>query len=995
MAQKIDLSRFSWKIDKDEKNTGESAGWSTTVSPTAKDTVIPSMIQHTFPWYFGTAFYWCSFPAETEDDDADSAGSQAGTRNAHQLLRFFGVNYKSTVWLNGVKLGVHEGSESVFEYDVTEILQKENLLTVKVIVPGAEDIEGLNLTNIPNRNTALGRNAGSNINDGGIWYGAEIVTVPKYYIADYFLKANAENGELTADITLAGLDDIPWEDIIADLSLSVYDREIKPECICSTGKLFGCSNFADEHTLTLTVPDLHLWDIDDPHLYRAEIRLESGFGVHTVIQDFGFKDFRLKDGYFYLNGRRIFLKSSHSGNVYPGGQMIPTDRSLFRRDMVLMKAAGFNTLRCISGLFREEQLKVCDEIGLLVIDECMASWQVGVGPYPVGDTEAMLKRYDSETSAMVLRDRNHTCIAAWELLNETLESDVSRRAMAFLPKMKALDDTRLILLSSGRWDADYTVGSASNPGSRGWENVWGLDGTGHYTWNAATQWGTFFNGGDFHFYPVTPMNAEDKRRLRRLGEGVRPVFLSETGIGSLFHVIDEWKEFQAHPELSYTGEGEYKEEAGWMKYQAEALEKDWKRFGLESIYPFPEMMLKESQRLNAGVRTELFHLIRSNPQLCGFSVTGLLDHGMCGEGLWSYFRKVKPAMFDALADGWARLRFCLFVPGHVYRGQSFEIEAVLANEGVLAPGKYTADFAITGAGNASAGNVLERLSVDFTVDEKLACPVMKKTVTVNAPTGYYRLTASLRSGGAPSGTELEFFVTDPAEIKHCDTEVRTVGLKEQTMKFLAAHGVTVRPFEQTGNTEPKQMTAAEKRADAAAEPAVILAGGNLDTETIRQLAAQAQKGARVLFLDPSPFMEKPNTDVCGTPIRERVDALQIPTLELVDYRDWLYHKECILTNHPVFDGMQKGLADFGRFDQVFPHPAFTCGQVPDEVIAPAFLTGYYAVEGSYASMHSACGFTTGEGNIFLNCFDIENNLGQNPYADRLLMNYVTYLKEQN
>ena len=63
------------------------------------------------------------------------------------------------------------------------------------------------------------------------------------------------------------------------------------------------------------------------------------------------------------------------------------------------------------------------------------------------------------------------------------------------------------------------------------------------------------------------------------------------------------------------------------------------------------------------------------------------DHVSCAEGLTTTFRGLKPGTVDALFEGLAPLRLCLFAePVNVYRGTRVRCEAVLANEDALAPG---------------------------------------------------------------------------------------------------------------------------------------------------------------------------------------------------------------------------------------------------------------------------------------------------------------------
>ena len=69
---------------------------------------------------------------------------------------------------------------------------------------------------------------------------------------------------------------------------------------------------------------------------------------------------------------------------------------------------------------------------------------------------------------------------------------------------------------------------------------------------------------------------------------------------------------------------------------------------------------------------------------------------MCGEGLTTLFRELKPGTIDALYDAWYPLRFCLFAePNVLSRGKKVRLEAVLANDGALGPGKYPARFQVS------------------------------------------------------------------------------------------------------------------------------------------------------------------------------------------------------------------------------------------------------------------------------------------------------------
>lgn len=83
------------------------------------------------------------------------------------------------------------------------------------------------------------------------------------------------------------------------------------------GSRLACAPGKTSHTLRFRVPQHRLWDLDDPFLYRLEVILCPGGYEDTYHCRFGFREFSVRNGYFTLNGRRIFLKSAHTVNQFP------------------------------------------------------------------------------------------------------------------------------------------------------------------------------------------------------------------------------------------------------------------------------------------------------------------------------------------------------------------------------------------------------------------------------------------------------------------------------------------------------------------------------------------------------------------------------------------------------------------------------------------------------------------------------------------------------
>ena len=191
--------------------------------------------------------------------------------------------------------------------------------------------------------------------------------------------------------------------------------------------------------------------------------------------------------------------------------------------------------------------------------------------------------------------------------------------------------------------------------------------------------------------------------------------------------------------------------------------------------------------------------IRSNPNIIGHSLTGAIDHVMCGEGLTTMFRELKPGTIDAMFDAWAPLRWCLFAePVHVARGAKVRLEAVLANEDALAPGEYPVRLQVVGP--EPEPRFCDR-TVTVTIPERagnaeppLALRCFAEDVAIDGPAGKYRFLATFERGRGRGRRDAEFYVTDPAEMPAVEAEVVLWGDDPALAKWLAEHGIRTRPF---------------------------------------------------------------------------------------------------------------------------------------------------------------------------------------------------------
>lgn len=967
-----------WSIATDPKNVGRTEQWFASGLHGATLARVPGIIQGAFPAYHGLAWYSRHFTAPLNPNP-----------QGRHLLRFGAVDYLADVWVNGVYVGGHEGSEAPFVLDVTDVIKPngDNRVMVRVLNPSNVPIDGIVLDETPHQHKRIPYSAGLVSDYGGIIDSVQLLITPAVRVETLFVRPEWKTGKVRIQVNARNHTS---RIIRADMQVCL--------ALAGGGEMLVASD--TEHELPpgdtlleagLMVNNPQLWDLQDPFLYRVTARLKEKEADSTDEASVccGFRDFRVVNGYFQLNGRRIILRSSHTLNQSPIGIRIPPAeaRDLLRRDMLYAKASGLNMIRFAVGIAYPYQLDLCDEIGIMVYEETFAADSF----YQTEDmvpktldpsTSAKMKeQYDRSLKEMIVRDRNHASVVMWEMLNETSNGPVFRHAVESLALVRSLDDSRAVLLSSGRFDSEFKIGSVSNPGSDQWEHVWGKESPGA---EPGPDWRSVgypspAGAGSFHIYPQVPQTAESNHLIRTLGLGSNPVYLAEYGIGSLKNVISDaamYEQIGADKDL---------EDYVMMRSMVDRYLADWKRFELDGVYPFPEDLLRDSLRLMAHWRLLGFNLIRSNPKICGFNLTGMIDSSTAGGGLWQFWRNWKPGTLDAIQDGCSPLRWCLFVePMHSYAGRPFRVEAVLANEDVLRSGEYPARFRICGP----AGVVWEyqaevRVSSAATgEDGLLAVPVMNQEIVLNGPAGIYELVASLERGGAPFGRSWQFYLSDAAALPRVSQTVTLWGIDEKVENWLKAKGVASQRFAMSTPSRREIILVGDvsKAGPAASE--------------WRELARRMARGSVVLFLSAAAFQREKDS-VGWLPLGTKGQFPRFPDVSI-------YHSECVAKAHALFDGLQpKGIMDWDYYGPLIPHSHFQ-GQVPpDDVVAVSFAVGHGNIRpGGYASGVLAGSYRCsvrpdsdrlmGTGMFFLNAFPILENVDLHPAADRLLLNLINY-----
>ncbi len=932
-----------WLLSTDPDNQGVQQEWFNGPQAGAVKSQVPWVIEDVFTGYHGVVWYWRDFmvPANPVPD-------------GRYLLRFWNVDYLAEVWVNGKSVGGHEGAAGLFTLDVTSAVKpkESNCVAVRVLNPKDEPIDGIALKETPHRNKTCAFTFGCDYNHGGIVDSVELLIVPAVHLTDLFVQPNVETGTIKIQ---AGIENSLTTDASSLLDVSVASAA-GGETVSVTSLQRNLPPGKTILETSLRVKNPRLWQLDDPYLYRVCTRVATGDkgAFHESSVRCGFRDFHVENGYFRLNGKRIFVRCSHTGNMVPIGISLPYQADYLRRDLINVKAMGFNAIRFISGPGERYQLDLCDEIGLMVYEEPYAAWLLA-------DSPKMAARFDCSLSEMIRRDRNHPSVTIWGVLNETGDGPVFRHAVDSLPLVRSLDPSRLVLLSSGRFDCQLRIGSVANPGSSQWENLLGEEG------NPRPDLKTIYpspeGAGDAHIYPQVPHNADTIRLLRTYGEGGKNSFLTEYGIASAVDLVRLARQFEQRG----------KEANGEAVFYRKALDRfmqDWERWHMAECFGRPEDFFKASLATNAKDRLIGLNALRANPHFNGYSLTGTVDQGYSGEGLTTTFRELKPGMMDAMFDGLAPLRWCLFTePVNSYQGKPVKIDVVLANEDVLLPGEYPIRIEVFSTDSQRVYEKCTKVTIppasSGTPELPFAIPVYTEEVSAGWPAGTYRLTATFDKGGAAAGEEITFNIFDPRTQSPVDAEVVLWGEDAELTNWLREQGIAYRPF------SSELQTSRELILVGSQPPAP---GG---AQVFTQLAQHMAHGSTVVFLSPSVFADG-NDSSAWIPLAQKGAFVSLPS--------GIYHKDEWAKHHRFFNGLSEGgFLDYEVFRDTIGSQVWTGEDPKAEVVAAAIHGEPDYSSGSMISVHS---FRAGW--FILNTFRIRENLGRDPVADMLLRNMLHY-----
>jgi beta-glucuronidase len=323
------------------------------------------------------------------------------------FVHFGAVNYRAEVYLNGHKLGVHEGGFTPFNFEVTKLLRPVgNFLVLKVDNTRRREA-------IPTLNTDWW-------NYGGITRDVSLIEEPQTFIRDYAVQLKKNDAK-----TLAGF--VQLDGAADDEAVQIEIPELGIKQALTTHK--GRADFE------IRLGPVNYWSPQSPKLYEVFVST----GQQRLRELIGLRTISTEGPNILLNGKPIFLRgiSLHEENPLRGGRAHSEADAL--QALRWAKELGCNYVRLAHYPHNEHMLRLADQMGLLVWEEIPVYWTVDFG------SAAALSSAQQQLSEVIQRDKNRAAVIIWSMANETPPSEPRNRFLTqLIQHSKTLDNTRLL-----------------------------------------------------------------------------------------------------------------------------------------------------------------------------------------------------------------------------------------------------------------------------------------------------------------------------------------------------------------------------------------------------------------------------------------------------------------------------------------------------------------------------------------------------------------------
>ncbi len=322
-------------------------------------------------------------------------------------LRFGAVDWRADVWVNGRKVAEHEGGYTPFEADISEVIERDgdNSLVVRAFDPTDPMVP-------------TGKQVGWYTPSSGIWQTVWLEARHKTYITDFRISTSTEPVKVRVAVTLAGLEQANYQVTLKSKDPDVKETSAPVQAQPARAGNAGQGPPVSSVALEPAIDEPQLWTPESPHLYEVSLILKDAGGavIDSIDTYFGLRTIgRGKYGdlpfeRILLNGKPLYLRAALDQSFNPKGIYTAPDDDFLKRDMIITKAMGLNSLRIHIKPDEPRRLYWADHFGVLILEDMPNTWR---------QNEKARGEWERTMREAVARDRNHPAIIAWVAFNET------------------------------------------------------------------------------------------------------------------------------------------------------------------------------------------------------------------------------------------------------------------------------------------------------------------------------------------------------------------------------------------------------------------------------------------------------------------------------------------------------------------------------------------------------------------------------------------------
>jgi beta-glucuronidase len=330
------------------------------------------------------------------------------------FLCFEGAAYETSVFLNGVFIGTHDGGSTPFTVDIGGRVKPDGENRLIVVVDARRSP-----FRVPMDNTDW-------FNYGGLYRDVYLVRTPQAYIKDWFIRLVPDGtfSNIRIDVFVSGAAG-------GKAFLDIPELGVRQEITVEQGRGSGL--------LPVNPEKLTLWCPDNPKLYDFFLRYCSEEGGTDQVKDrAGFREIAVRGREILLNGKKIFLKgiSLHEDHYLLGKTTNPEIIRAAIRDLRKMNG---NYFRLAHYPHDRRFARIADEEGVLLWEEIPVYWAVAF------NNQNTYRDAENQLCELILRDRNCASVIIWSVGNENADTEARLAFMSGLvKKARALDETRLL-----------------------------------------------------------------------------------------------------------------------------------------------------------------------------------------------------------------------------------------------------------------------------------------------------------------------------------------------------------------------------------------------------------------------------------------------------------------------------------------------------------------------------------------------------------------------